>query len=394
MKDGDLILTLNAGSSTVKMGFFAVEGARTRRFATGVIDFRDDPLEIRLKTDGRNLAHPLTVVDPGDMLSILRPAFDWLARHLPLDRTIAIGNRVVHGGDIFAGPALIDDRVLGQIRDLAPLAPLHQPQCLRLIEAIRLLQPNLPQTASFDTAFHATQDPLNRRFAIPRALHDQGIKRYGFHGLSYRHIAGALAGVGLAPEARVVVAHLGSGASLCAIAGGESRDSSMGFSTIDGVPMGTRSGALDPGVLLHLMGPMGRSLKQVETMLYRESGLLGMSGIDADSRELLASDRPAAAEAIGVFTRRIAGEVARLATSMGGIDALVFTAGIGENQPRIRELVCERLHWLGLALDPAANAGNARKISAPPSLVETFVIPTDEEQVIADETLSILRENA
>lgn len=279
-----------------------------------------------------------------------------------------IGHRVVHGGDVFTGSARITDQVIAQIDTLARLAPLHQPQSLALIRAMRALYPDVPQTASFDTAFHASNPPLMRRFAIPRALYDQGIKRYGFHGLSYRYIAGQLGD--LVPDAKVVAAHLGSGASLCAIHGGISIDSSMGFSTLDGIPMATRSGALDPGVILHLMGEMGQSLKQVETMLYRESGLLGVSGFEADSRELMASPRPEAAEAIDLFCLRIAGEVARLATSMGGIDALIFTAGIGEHQHGIRARVAARLAWLGTELDPKANEAGRRCISTASSRVK------------------------
>ena len=387
----DTILTFNAGSSTVKLGVYAVERGALRYLARAGIDFRDDPLEVRLTLGGDRLAHPLEGVDSGDMGAVLKAALDWLAQHVDLDGIAAIGHRVVHGGDLFPGPALIDDASLKQMAGLSRLAPLHQPQNLRLIEAMRALRPEVVQTASFDTAFHATQDPLARRFALPRALHDQGIRRYGFHGLSYRSIAGALHDTGLPVDARVVVAHLGSGASLCAMQGGISRDSSMGFSTLDGIPMATRCGALDPGVLLHLLGPMGWSLERVERMLYHESGLLGVSGLDADSRELLESPAPEAAEAIALFCLRIAGEAARLAATMGGIDALVFTAGIGENQPRIRTMVAERLGWLGLALDPAANAANAHRISRPDSPVAAFVIPTDEERIIAEEALGLRR---
>ena len=387
---GGTILTFNAGSSTVKLGFYAIDAGRPRPLARATVDFRDDPLEVRLDIDGRRLAQRLPGADNGDMASVLHTAMGWLAGHLDLNGVAAIGHRVVHGGDLFAGPTVIDDDNLRHMADLSRLAPLHQPQSLRLIEAARALRPDVLQTASFDTAFHATQDPLARRFAIPRALHDQGIRRYGFHGLSYRYIAGALRDTDLPADAKVVAAHLGSGASLCAMQGGVSRDSSMGFSTLDGIPMATRCGALDPGVLLHLLGPMGLSLPQVEAMLYRESGLLGVSGIDADSRELLASDRPEAAEAVGLFCLRIAGETARLAATMGGLDALVFTAGIGENQPRIRAAVAGRLGWLGLALDEAANAANARRISRPGSRVAAFVIPTDEESIIAAEALSLI----
>ena len=374
MMPDDLILTINAGSSTIKLGFYALDVAGPRPLASGVIDFRDEPFEIRLKQAGQKLSCPLTA-DTGDLPAVLHQAFGWLAERFDLSRLAVIGHRVVHGGDTFTGPARITDDVLKQIEGLARLAPLHQPQSLRLIHALRAFYPGVMQTASFDTAFHTTNPPLMRRFAIPRVLYDQGIKRYGFHGLSYSYIAGQLAD--LLPGARAVVAHLGSGASLCAMEDGVSIDSSMGFSTIDGIPMATRSGTLDPGVILHLVGEMGWSLKRVETMLYHESGLLGVSGFEADSRELMASPRVEAAEAIDLFCLRIAGEVARLAASMGGIDALVFTAGIGENQPGIRARVTKRLAWLGLDLDSSANAANARRISARTSRVAAFVVPTD-----------------
>lgn len=382
----DMIMTFNAGSSTVKLGFYRQEGATAHPLATGVIDFRDEPFEIRLKRDGKRLSGPITA-DPEDLTAVLYQAFGWLAQQFDLSQLAVIGHRVVHGGDLFDGPVKITDEVITRIEGLARLAPLHQPQSLRLIHAMRELYPDVAQTASFDTAFHATNPPLLRRFAIPRALHDQGIKRYGFHGLSYRYIAKQMAG--LDPAAKVVAAHLGSGASLCAMDSGISIDSSMGFSTIDGIPMATRSGALDPGVILHLMGEMGWGLKQVETLLYNESGLLGVSGFEADSRELMASRRPEAAEAIDLFCLRIAGEVARLSTSMGGIDSLVFTAGIGENQPGIRAKVAERLAWAGVQLDVDANAANARRVSTPDSRIGVFIIPTDEESIIASEAADL-----
>ena len=385
---GDLILTFNAGSSTIKLGFYRIAGDRAEPVGSGVIDFRDDPFEVRLKRDGQLLTHPLAAQD--DIAALLGRALDWLGGHFNLSRLAAVGHRVVHGGDDFAGPALIDDAALARIEALSDLAPLHQPQSLRLIHAMRDLHPEITQTASFDTAFHATQDPLARRFAIPRALHDRGIKRYGFHGLSYRHIADQVARLDLPADARVIAAHLGSGASLCGMQGGISRDSSMGFSTLDGVPMATRSGALDPGVILHLLGPMGWDLPRVERMLYHESGLLGVSGFEADSRELLASDRPEAAEAIGLFCLRIAGEVARLAVTLGGLDGLVFTAGVGENQPRVRAMVAERLAWTGLELDPVANEAGNTRISTPASRIGAWVIPTDEERIIAQEALDLL----
>lgn len=388
---GDLILTFNAGSSTVKLGFHEIAGDVLRPLAQGVIDFRDEPFEIRLKRDGRTLACPLEAAGRSDISAILSRSFAWLAGEFDLSRIVATGHRVVHGGERFTGPVLVGDESLAAMEALSRLAPLHQPQALALIRAMRQLRPDLPLAASFDTAFHASQDPLARRFAIPRALHDAGIRRYGFHGLSYRYIAEELARQGLASESRVVVAHLGSGASLCAMQGGVSRDTSMGFSTLDGIPMATRSGALDPGVILHLMGQMGWSRERVEKMLYHESGLLGVSGFEADSRDLLASDRPEAAEAIALFCFRIAGEVARLSASLQGLDALVFTAGIGENQPRIRAMVAERLAWMGLRLDEAANLANARRLDAPGSRIGVWVLPTDEEQVIAGDAWQLCR---
>lgn len=299
--------------------------------------------------------------------------------------------RVVHGGDGFTGPVRLENDVVDAIEALTPLAPLHQPLGLRLIKAITDLHPGVPQTASFDTAFHRGHADIVRRFAIPRALHDQGIKRYGFHGLSYKFIASELGR--RQPEiagSKVVVAHLGSGASLCGLHRGLSQDTSMGFSALDGVPMATRCGAIDPGVLLHLMGTQGRTVQDVEDILYRQSGLLGVSGISADIRELLDSERPQASQALDLFSFRIAGEIARLATTLGGLDAIVFTAGVGENQPRIRAGVSARLAWLGLMLDEAANEANAGTISSASSAISALVIATDEEQVIADEALFVL----
>jgi len=388
---GKLLFTFNAGSSTVKIGMFALEQAGARRIGKGMIDFRRAPLRFTLSEGPDTFDIALETGADAELQDILQEAFQRLSWHFDLGNVAAIGHRVVHGGDRFAGPVRLDDAAIAAIDALTPLAPLHQPQGLRLIRALRHLRPELPQTASFDTAFHRNHADTVRRFAIPRALHDQGIKRYGFHGLSYQFIAAELAR--RAPDlggARVVAAHLGSGASLCALDGGISRDTSMGFSALDGVPMATRCGAIDPGVLLHLIGTDGRTVQDVEDILYRQSGLLGLSGISADSRELLESDRSEARQALDVFTFRIAGEVTRLATTLGGLDALVFTAGVGENQPRIRANVVARLAWLGLVLDEPANAANAAVISNSSSRIAAFVIATDEEQVIADEAFSIL----
>jgi acetate kinase len=356
-----------------------------------MIDFSDRPLMLHLSEGPTPFDLPLKAAPDDDLAEMLDEVFRELGSHFDLDDLAAAGHRIVHGGDLFDGPAVLTPEAFDKVRSLTELAPLHQPQALRLIRAVRHLRPQLFQTGSFDTNFHGTQPDLARRLAIPRALHDRGIKRYGFHGISYRYVARALAE--RAPDiarGKVVIAHLGSGASLCAIHEGESRDTSMGFSTLDGIPMGTRPGWLDPGVLLHMLGPMGKSVEDVEDILYHQSGLLGVSGLSGDTRELIKDKGEHAQQAIDLFTYRIAGEVCRLASSLGGIDALVFTAGIGEHQPEIRTQVAERLLWLGAELDEAANKRNAFKISTPASRISVWVVPTDEEQMIAEECLSLL----
>ncbi|MEQ1941916.1 acetate/propionate family kinase [Mesorhizobium sp. VNQ89] len=387
----ETLLTFNAGSSTVKVGLFERTATGPRRLARAIIDFRHDPLTFRITEGPKKIDIALNAKSGDDLTEIVAETFDELAKDFDISRIAAVGHRVVHGGDAFAGPVTLDDKTIAAIDALTPLAPLHQPQALRLIRAVANTGRGLVQTASFDTAFHRTNADFVRRFAIPRALFDQGVKRYGFHGLSYKYITGELLRTHSSiAQGKVVVAHLGSGASLCAIDGGESRDTTMGFSTLDGIPMATRCGAIDPGVLLHMLGAGGETLAELEDMLYNRSGLLGVSGISADSRELLESRALEAIEAIELFTFRIAGEMARLAGTLQGLDAIVFTAGIGENQPRVRAGVCERLGWLGVELDAPANAANAPIISSPKSRVSVFVIPTDEEQVIADETLSVI----
>ncbi|OWV86992.1 acetate kinase [Rhizobium sp. R635] len=389
MPSTDLLLTFNAGSSTVKIGLFAIDGARARRIGKGVIDFRAEPLSLNLTEGPQRFEVPLKSEVTEDLHDVIDETFALLADHFDIAAVRAAGHRVVHGGDRFTGPVALDAAAIDAVDALTPLAPLHQPQALRFIRALRHLKPHLLQTASFDTAFHATQDDLVRRFAIPRALHEEGIKRYGFHGLSYKFIAGELRR--RSPQAaKVVIAHLGSGASLCALDHGLSRDCSMGFSTLDGIPMATRPGWLDPGVVLHLAGEKKQSLSEIEDLLYHRSGLLGVSGISADSRDLLKDDRPEARQAIDLFTLRIAGEIGRMAVTLGGLDAVVFTAGIGEHQPEIRAGVVNRLSWLGVTIDEKTNAANDFAISAGDSRIAVHVIATDEEQVIADEAISIL----
>ncbi|MDR5777491.1 MULTISPECIES: acetate/propionate family kinase [unclassified Caballeronia] len=385
-----LLLTFNPGSSTIKIGLFRVASGVAERMGQATIDFRETPLRLHLTKDGERADIALTSRVTEDLHDVLDETLGWFATHFALDDLASVGHRVVHGGDRFTGPVAIDDDALAAITALIPLAPLHQPQSVRLIRAIRHLRPRLLQSASFDTAFHATQTDLVRRFALPRALFDEGIKRYGFHGLSYRFVTERLAQTfPRLARGKVIAVHLGSGASLAAFDAGISRDSSMGFSTLDGIPMATRCGALDAGVVLHLLEQRRMAVDAVEYMLYRQSGLLGVSGISADSRELQASDRPEAREALALFAFRIAGEAARLAATLGGIDTFVFTAGIGEHQPQVRSAVCERLAWLGVELDPQSNAGNARVISSARSRVTVLVMPTDEEQIIADETVAV-----
>jgi len=390
----DLLLILNPGSSTIKLGLFEIAaGAAPARIGSGMIDLRHKPLVLHL-ADGADKADlPLASELQEDLHDVISETLSILAERYASARFVAAGHRVVHGGDRFAGPTRIDPDVLQAIAALSPLAPLHQPRAVRLIEAIGKIWPHLPQIASFDTAFHQSQSERERRIAVPRNWFDEGVKRYGFHGLSYKFIAAELARE--APEfaqGRVVAAHLGSGASLCALENGVSRAASMGFSTLDGIPMATRSGALDPGVVLYWLQEKGMSVAEVEDMLYHRSGLAGLSGISADARVLAESDDPAAAEAMAIFAAAIASQVAAYAATLGGIDALVFTAGIGEHQPALRAAVCARLGWAGLELDPARNAANERRIHASASRVGIFVLPTDEESVIASEAAAVLAE--
>jgi len=390
MSSTDLLLTFNAGSSTVKIGIFSIEDGKVRRIGKGVIDFRAEPLAFSLKEGPQTFDMPLKAELTDDLHAVIDETFELLSEHFDIGTVRAAGHRVVHGGDRFTAATALDDAAIEAIDALTPLAPLHQPQALRFIRALKHLKPRLAQTASFDTAFHATQIDLVRRFAIPRALHDEGIKRYGFHGLSYKFIAGEV-GRRLSNKAKIVAAHLGSGASLCALENGVSRDCSMGFSTLDGIPMATRPGWLDPGVILHLLQQKKQSVDQLEDMLYHRSGLLGVSGINADTRDLLEDGSPEAREALDLFTLRIAGEIGRMSVTLGGLDAIVFTAGIGEHQPQIRSAAIRHLGWLGLTVDEKANTANGFTITTPSSRITAHVIATDEEQIIAQEALSILR---
>ena len=375
-------LILNAGSSSLKFSIY-IDGDEIPE-VSGLIDRigAGAPAEIKLKDAA---GAPLSAGDVGtvaDHGAALHVAIRAMAVHYP-DRTIkAVGHRVVHGGPDFAAPVMIDDAVQAALEALVPLAPLHQPHCLAGIRAARAAFPGATQIACFDTAFHRTMPRVNEIYAIPHEFYDQGIRRYGFHGLSYDYIASALREADPALVAgRVVVAHLGNGASLCAMQDGKSVMTSMGFSALDGLVMGTRCGKIDPGVLLYLLD-QGMDSKALSDMLYRQSGLLGLSGISNDMRTLLASDDPRAVEAVACFVASLQRGIAEMAAAMGGIDGIVFTAGIGENAAAIRAQVCDGLGWMGVTLDAGANEGGGETISRPGSSVQVKVIPTREDLVI------------
>jgi acetate kinase len=316
----------------------------------------------------------------------------WLVAHIGSMSALAgVGHRVVHGGLNYAAPVLIDDTIMAALQALVPLAPLHQPHNLAAIRAVAAAAPDVPQVACFDTAFHRNQPPLAQEFALPRELTAKGVRRYGFHGLSYEYIASVLPEV--APQCaggKVIVAHLGNGASMCAIAAGRSIATTMSFTAIDGLPMGTRIGALDPGVILYLLENEGMDATAIGQLLYQRSGLLGVSGESSDMRTLLASRRAEAREAIDLFVYRIGRELGSLTAALGGLDAIVFTAGIGEHAPEIRARVCADARWIGVAFDEAANAKGAPRISLPGSKVSAWVIPTNENLMVARHTRHVL----
>ncbi len=387
------ILCLNAGSSSIKFALFEA-GAATklvRRHFGKVEEIGSDPRLTVKDASGKTVIERRWPEGVSSHESVLEDLLTVVRHELPGTDLIAAGHRVVHGGTRFAEPCLIEDDNLRDLDTLCALAPLHQPHNLAAIRAVAALLPDLPQVACFDTAFHRGNPDLNQRFALPRSLHDQGIRRYGFHGLSYEFIADELHRIdpGLAKK-RVIVAHLGNGASLCAMHDGRSIDTTMGFTALDGLMMGTRCGSLDPGVVLHLIRQADMSVQEVERMLYRQSGLLGVSGLSSDVRTLLESDDPRAQEALDLFCMLAAKEISALATVLGGLDAVVFTAGIGENQPRIRQAICNRLEWLGMVLDQTANTTNQTSISAVDGNIAAMVIPTDEERMIANHTCRLL----
>ena len=393
---GDAVLVLNAGSSSIKFEVFEVPAAPPPipRFSGQMEGIGASPRFTAKDAAGTRLAERRWDGGdaPGNHRAALGVIIDWLDGVLAGRRVSAIGHRVVHGGPDLAAPVLVDAAVMERLRALAPLAPLHQPHNLAGIAAAAERFPGVPQVACFDTAFHRSHAWEADTFALPPEFYDRGIRRYGFHGLSYEYIAHSLAESEPALAAgRVVVAHLGNGASLCAMRGGRSVDSTMGFTALDGVPMGTRCGQIDPGVLLHLLTTEGMEVAALQALLYGNAGLRGMSGISQDVRDLEASADPRAARALSHFCWRVRREVGALAAALGGIDALVFTAGIGENAAGIRAAVCEGLGFLGIAIDPARNAANAPDITAAGAATRVLVRPTDEEGMIARHVLGLLQ---
>jgi len=394
----EIILVLNAGSSSIKFQLFAVsaEDRLERRIKGQIEGIGTCPRFTAKGTGSEKLADetwPASEVSsvPAALEKLVGLLREQLGGRLPT----AIGHRVVHGGATYSLPTIVTSEVLDRLRRLVPLAPLHQPNNLGPIGTILARLPNVLQVACFDTAFHRGHPKVADHFALPEQLYLEGVRRYGFHGLSYEYVAERLQHV--APEiagGRVVVAHLGSGASMCAISAGRSVESTMGFTALDGVPMGTRPGQLDAGVVLYLMSEKRMSAKEIEHFLYHECGLKGLSGISNDVRTLLASSSPGAKLALEHFVYRIALFAGSLASAMGGMDGFVFTAGIGENAPAIREAVMRRLSWLGLELDAAANAAGDPLISRQGSRVACYVIPTDEELMIARHTVRALRAHA
>ena len=383
-EDARYLLAVNAGSSTTKLAAFDVQGPAPRLvLRVRLTDGARDPAVEAWDDQGAALPAPArTSSDGADVLGLL----SWIERQMgaPIE---AIGHRIVHGGSQFRRPVILTPDVAQAVQALAPLAPLHQARSLSLALAIADARPDLRQVLAFDTAFHHGHDPVVDRLGLPRAYEAQGLRRFGFHGLSYEYLAGRLRALDPAVAAgRVIAAHLGSGASLCALRDGRSVDTTMGATPLDGLLMGTRCGALDPGVILYLQQTQGLNGARLSDLLYERSGLLGVSGLSGDMRVLLQSPEASARDAVELFVFRAAREAAALAGTLGGLDGIVFTAGIGENCPEVRAAICERLAWLGVDVDEDANRRGDARISAAESRVAVWVIPTDEERMIAIHT--------
>ena len=385
------ILSLNAGSSSLKFALF--EATKLRVLMRGSVDTVGTASCFRARDGEGNVLANDNLLGPHQ--EIVGTLLAWLDRHLGANMVIAAGHRVVHGGRDHYAPEVVTPALIAALEGLVPLAPLHQLHDLVPMKVLGVARPGLPQVACFDTAFHKDMRPVTTRFALPHNYEKEGIRRYGFHGLSYEYIAGKLAE--LAPEVankKIIVAHLGNGASLCAMEAGRSVDTSMGMTPLDGLVMGTRCGSIDPGVVLHLLRERGMAVEAVEDLLYRRSGLLGVSGTSSDMSVLLKSKETRACEAVELFVFRVTREIAALAATLGGLDALVFTAGIGEHAPEIRRRICEKTAWLGLELDSEANHTGSLRVSLPDSRVAAFIVPTDEEWVIASHTRDLLAKKA
>ncbi len=391
----DAIVVLNAGSSSLKFTEYVVgpAGALEPKVGGNVEELYGRARFRARDADGEVVGeHAWSEDSPPQHAGALEFLFDWLRKHAADAQVVAVGHRVVHGGTDYAAPVRVDGAVIAKLAELVPLAPLHQPHNLLPIRAIAERRPDLPQVACFDTAFHRTAPPLAQAFALPPSITGRGVRRYGFHGLSYEYISTVLSEHDArAAAGKTVVLHLGNGASMCAMNAGKSTASTMGFTAVDGLPMGTRSGNLDPGVVLYLMQELKMDAGAIESLLYKESGLLGVSGVSSDMRELLESDDPRAKFAIDLFVYRIGRELGSLAAALGGLDAIVFTAGIGERAVPIREAACRQAAWLGIELDAKANAANGPRISSAGSRVAAWVIPTNEELMIARHTLALMR---
>jgi acetate kinase len=393
----EAILALNAGSSSLKFGLYQCPQDHEDPNVLVMGAVRDlhgtSPRFQAIAPDTTVLVDEHWTKSAPD--AAIGGLLDWVERHLGKTRLVAVGHRVVHGGPEFSDPVEIDEPILARLEALAPLAPLHQSASLAPARRIRELHPGLRQYACFDTAFHRQIGPPASRYALPRAFEGDGIRRYGFHGLSYESVAAQLKGSGdraaAAPASRIIVAHLGNGASLCAMHGLKSVDTTMGFSTLDGLVMGTRPGALDPGILLYLMREKGFTAARLEQLLYRESGLLGVSGVSADVATLLESDSPAAAEALDLFAFQVARQTAALAATLGGLDRIIFTGGIGEHAPTVRRMIAQRLQWLGAELDEQANTAGATMISTGTSSILLERRATQEEFMIARHAMAFLR---
>jgi len=389
----DYALVLNAGSSSLKFCVFQrPDGESWRLAARGQIEGIGTSPRLSAKgADGEKLVDEKLSDSIRTGQDAIETLAVWLRSKYAGARVLGVGHRVVHGGPRFDRPTIVSEEVLAELHKLIPLAPLHQPYNLAAIEAVAERLPGVPQVACFDTSFHRGHTPVAELVPLPREICKSGVARYGFHGISYEYIASVLPEV--APEiatGRVIVAHLGSGASLCALKDGKSVDTTMGFTAVEGLCMGTRPGSIDPGVVLFLFQNLGLSVKEVETILYKKSGLLAISEISNDMRDLLGRTEPEAMLAVDYFVYRAAKEIGALAAALGGLDALVFTAGIGENSPEIRQRICQASAWLGIELNEEANAGRATRISNAESKVSVWVIPTNEELMIARHTGDLL----